>query len=106
MTPSFGEYPKEENESHLSQILTDSAPPKYYLSAKACLGILNRAANRGKPLPEVLKKALENQANRGSNFDHQGGREVDSKGKKAGKGALVQWEKTATLSVPQTLIIP
>ena len=59
---SFGEYPNEERESHLSQILQDFAPPKYYLSEKACQGILNRAEKRGKALPEPLRKALENQA--------------------------------------------
>lgn len=37
----------------------------------------------------------------------RGGRDRDSKGKKAGKGALVQWDKAATLGVTQdqTLII-
>ena len=59
--PSFGESPKEGNASHLSQILQDSAPRRFYLSAKACSGILNRAAKRGKELPEILKQALENQ---------------------------------------------
>ena len=59
---SFGEYPNEERESHLSQILQDSPQPKYYLSEKACAGILNRASKRGKELPEVLRKALEYQA--------------------------------------------
>lgn len=59
---SFGEYPKEENVSLLSQILVDEAHPKYSLSAKACQGILNRANRRGKKLPEILQKALENQA--------------------------------------------
>ena len=63
-THSFGESPKEENESLLSQILEDSAQPKYYLSARACEGILNRAAKRGKQLPEILKTALENQIRR------------------------------------------
>ena len=58
---SFGESPKEENESHLSQILEEGAPPKYFLSAKACQGILNRASKRGKELPQILKEALENQ---------------------------------------------
>lgn len=58
---SFGVSPREENESRLSQILQDSAQPKYYLSEKACRGILNRASKRGKELPEVLKKTLENQ---------------------------------------------
>ena len=58
---SFGESPREENASLLSQILVDSAQPKYYLSAKACAGILNRAEKRGKELPEILKTALMNQ---------------------------------------------
>ena len=37
----------------------------------------------------------------------RGGVERDSYGKKAGKGALVQWEKSATLGVTQdqTLIV-
>lgn len=60
-TPSFGESPREENESRLSQILEDSVPQRYSLSAKACRGILTRAARRGKELPEVLKTALETQ---------------------------------------------
>ena len=60
-TLSFGECPREENGSLLSQILVDSAQPKYYLSAKACAGILNRAEKRGKELPEILKTALMNQ---------------------------------------------
>ena len=58
---SFGESPKEENASVLSQILQDCPPPKYSLSAKACNGILNRANRRGKKLPEQLEKALLNQ---------------------------------------------
>ncbi|ORT99059.1 hypothetical protein D081_2238 [Anaerovibrio sp. JC8] len=35
---------------------------KYYLSQRACQGILRRAAARGKELPQVLKLALERQA--------------------------------------------
>ena len=31
----------------------------------------------------------------------RGGREIDSLGKRAGKGALIQWEKSATLGVSQ-----
>jgi len=42
--------------------LLAEVPEKYYLSPKACLGILRRASARGKELPEVLKKALERQA--------------------------------------------
>ena len=60
---SFGESPKEENASHLSQILEEEAHPKYSLSAKACQGILNRAFRRGKELPQILKEALERQIN-------------------------------------------
>ena len=62
MMHSFGEYPKEENDSHLSQILMGTTHQKYYLSVKACLGILRRANKRGKELPEILRKALEDQA--------------------------------------------
>jgi len=46
----------------LSAILQDDPPSKYYLTRKACLGILRRAAERGKELPEKLKRALEIQA--------------------------------------------
>ena len=60
-----GESPNAAVESFLSRILqpmTD-VPEKYYLSAKACLGILRRAQERGKELPEELRIALERQAN-------------------------------------------
>jgi cytidylate kinase len=43
----------------LSSILEANAPEKYYLSAKACEGILRRAERRGKQLPAMLKTALE-----------------------------------------------
>lgn len=48
---SFGVCPKDENASHLSQILEASPHPKYSLSAKACLGILNRAEKKGQAAP-------------------------------------------------------
>ena len=59
---SIGVCPKEENESTLSQILEVGVPTKYYLSPKACQGILRRASERGKHLPDVLEKALIRQA--------------------------------------------
>lgn len=59
---SFGEFPSEERESRLSQILEASAHPKYSLSAKACRGILTRAERRGKKLPEILEEALITQS--------------------------------------------
>ena len=39
-----------------------NVPEKYYLSPKACLGILRRASARGKELPEILRVVLERQA--------------------------------------------
>lgn len=59
---SIGAFPREDNVSTLSQILMEGVPEKYYLSQKACLGILHRASSRGKILPAVLQKALERQA--------------------------------------------
>ena len=51
----------------LSDILeTGDIPPRYYLSPTACIGILRRAASRGKDLPEILKKTLECQAGCGT----------------------------------------
>jgi hypothetical protein len=46
----------------LADVLEDSAQQKYYLSQKACEGILRRASKRGKKLPEALEKALQQQA--------------------------------------------
>lgn len=44
----------------LSDILeTGDVPPQYYLSAKACRGILRRAEKRGKDLPPLLARALK-----------------------------------------------
>lgn len=54
-----GESPSVAVESTLSSILEANAPEKYYLSAKACEGILRRAERRGKQLPPMLKEALE-----------------------------------------------
>lgn len=62
LTLNGGAYPKGENASTLSQILQTTVPQKYYLSPKACLGILRGASVRGKELPPVLKAALERQA--------------------------------------------
>ena len=59
MTLNTGEYPSAVRESTLSQILQQNVPEKYYLSPKACQGILNRAQRRGKELPKMLKEALE-----------------------------------------------
>lgn len=57
-TPNIGESPSAAVESSLSRILEVNVPPKYYLSPKACEGILRRAERRGKKLPEALEMAL------------------------------------------------
>ena len=61
-TRSFGESPSAVVESHLSQILEDNPHPKYFLSEKACRGVLRRAEARGKALPRLLKETLERQS--------------------------------------------
>lgn len=51
---------KDEGVCSLSDILeTGDVPQRYFLSAKACSGILRRAANRGKELPPPLLEALK-----------------------------------------------
>ena len=57
-----GVSPRDAIESSLSQILEAYVHPKYYLTAKACLGILRRANERGKKLPPKLERALLIQA--------------------------------------------
>ena len=57
-----GPSPRDATESCLSQILEDHPPKKYYLTTAACLGILRRAKERGKPLPKALDTALRIQA--------------------------------------------
>ena len=57
-----GPSPRDAIESFLSQILEDHPPKKYYLTTAACLGILRRAEERGKPLPQALDTALRIQA--------------------------------------------
>ncbi len=61
-TLNTGVSPRGAKESSLSQILQADPPLKYYLSPKACLGILRRAFERGKELPPKLEGALKIQA--------------------------------------------
>lgn len=58
-TRNTGECPSVVRESTLWQILQEDAPERYYLSAKACKGVLRRAELRGKKLPPMLREALE-----------------------------------------------
>jgi hypothetical protein len=52
------ESPSDAAECSLSDILEDEVPPKFFLSQRACAGILRRAEKRGKRLPEPLAAAL------------------------------------------------
>ena len=62
-TATLVPFLKEEGVCSLSDILeVGNIPQRYYLSSKACLGILRRAGSRGKDLPPMLKEALKMQA--------------------------------------------
>ena len=59
-TLNFSAWPNDASVCSLSQVLErGSVPAKYCLSPKACAGILRRAGKRGKILPELLRRALE-----------------------------------------------
>ena len=62
LTLNTGASPRDAVVSTLWQILEDKPHPRYYLTRKACLGILRRSSERGKPLPTALRSALELQA--------------------------------------------
>ena len=58
-TRSFSESRNAAGECSLWQILeTGEIDPRYYLSPRACAGILRRAEKRGKQLPPALEAAL------------------------------------------------
>ena len=61
-TLNTGVCPRVERGSSLWQILEPHPHRKYFLSRKACLGILRRARKRGKVLPAPLHLALEMQS--------------------------------------------
>lgn len=58
-TLSISESPSDAEECSLSDILEDSPTPKYFLSPKACAGILRRAQKRKQKIPPILLKALQ-----------------------------------------------
>ncbi|MDE2098935.1 MAG: hypothetical protein KGL39_16900 [Patescibacteria group bacterium] len=58
----------------LSEILEYAQlPDRYYLSPKACAGILRRAEKRGKELPALLARALNAVADSGRTSTSGGG---------------------------------
>ena len=74
-----GPSPRDAIESFLSQILQAHPPKKYYLATAACLGILRRAKERGKPLPKALDTALRIQAGLTDLQDGSEGKTSDNK---------------------------
>lgn len=64
--PNFGAFPSIVRESSLSQVLeSGEGTYRYSLTQKACAGILRRAKERGKCLPEMLEAVLRKQAHDG-----------------------------------------
>ena len=60
LTLNTSEWPSDADVCLLSDTLeTGDVPQRFYLSAKACQGILRRAEKCGKKLPEQLQHALE-----------------------------------------------
>lgn len=57
-TLNTGESPNEENESILCMILEQDVPDRYFLSAKACWAMLERAENMKRDMPDKLRIAL------------------------------------------------
>lgn len=57
-----GAAPRRPIRVPLSGILESNPAHKYYLSKVACIGILRRAVERGKELPQKLERALRIQA--------------------------------------------
>jgi hypothetical protein len=59
LTLNGSEWPKDAVVFSLSDTLeTGDLPQRFFLSAKACAGILRRAEKRGKVLPELLERSL------------------------------------------------
>lgn len=58
LTLSISEWPSAAAVCSLSEVLETDVAPKYFLSARACSGILRRAERRGKALPPQLQTAL------------------------------------------------
>jgi hypothetical protein len=63
LTLNTSDWPKDAAVCSLSDVLeTGLVPQRFYLSAKACAGILRRAEKRGKELPPALLAALRSVA--------------------------------------------
>ena len=71
-TANFSEFHRDASVCSLSDVLeTGEVPQKYYLSQKACAGILRRAEKRGRELPQALHEALSQVARAGMPGDEE-----------------------------------
>lgn len=60
LTLNISDWPSDGSACSLSAILeTGAVPLRYYLSPRACRGILRRAEQREKTIPDRLRAALE-----------------------------------------------
>jgi hypothetical protein len=59
LTASFSESPNDAHVCSLSDVLESHVPPRFYLSPRACAGILRRAEKRGRKLATRLELALQ-----------------------------------------------
>jgi hypothetical protein len=60
LTLSISDWHSGASVCSLSDILeTGTVPQRFFLSSTACKGILRRAENRGKKLPQPLEAALQ-----------------------------------------------
>ncbi len=68
-TDTLVPFPSDGGVSSLSDVLEEigSVPDRYFLSRRACEGILRRAEKRGKKLPALLESALRASAGLGPN---------------------------------------
>ena len=62
LTLRGSEFPNDADECSLSEVLETDVEPKYYLSPKACRGILRRARERSYRIPASLHYALRSVA--------------------------------------------
>lgn len=98
LTLNFGEFPIDASVSSLSSILEDNVPLKYYLSEKACRGILRRSEEKGTPLDPLLKQALWNTIVFSRLIITHKISEYDSAEMVLSKLSLEEWEQAAGMS--------
>jgi len=72
LTLNTTEWPNDGAVCSLLQVLETDVPQKYYLSAKACRGILRRAERRGRVLPEQLQRVLTQVVSMDERQDEEG----------------------------------